>query len=115
MPRYPKDALYEELAYIAYHFHWQLEPLLEMEHAERHRWVKGNQQDQRAPDARGTIDGVGRPNSGTGSKAIYKRKGVKKCHKVKTIRTYRLGVKRLSCSGKDLSRTSTTMSRDIAR
>ena len=37
--RYPSEALYEEVAYIAYHFHWALEDLLNLEHAERHRWV----------------------------------------------------------------------------
>lgn len=38
--RYPLDTLYEEVAYIAYHFHWPLGDILEMEHAERHRWVR---------------------------------------------------------------------------
>ncbi len=32
-------ALYEEIAYIAYHFHWPLLDILEMEHQERHRWI----------------------------------------------------------------------------
>jgi hypothetical protein len=34
------DSLYEEVAYIAYHFHWPLDDILEMEHRERHRWVE---------------------------------------------------------------------------
>ena len=38
--RYPSDALYEEVAYIAYHFHWPLEDLLNLEHAERHKWIE---------------------------------------------------------------------------
>jgi hypothetical protein len=33
------DALYEEVAYVAYHFHWPLGEILDLEHAERHRWV----------------------------------------------------------------------------
>ena len=38
--RYPSDALYEEVAYIAYHFHWPREDVLSMEHADRRRWVE---------------------------------------------------------------------------
>lgn len=37
---YPLDRLYEEVAYIAYYFHWPLEHILEMEHAERKQWVE---------------------------------------------------------------------------
>jgi hypothetical protein len=33
------DRLYEELAYIAFHFHWPLQELLDLEHAERGRFV----------------------------------------------------------------------------
>ncbi|MGQ9674631.1 MAG: DUF6760 family protein [Chloroflexota bacterium] len=40
MAGYPLDRLYEEVAYIAYHFHWPLEEILELEHAERQRWVE---------------------------------------------------------------------------
>ncbi len=36
---YPLDALYEEVAFIAYHFHWDLERVLGLEHADRARWV----------------------------------------------------------------------------
>jgi hypothetical protein len=32
--------MYEEVAYIAYHFHWSHEQLLLLEHAERRRWVE---------------------------------------------------------------------------
>jgi hypothetical protein len=32
--------LCEEVAYIAYHFHWPYEQLLWLEHAERRRWVE---------------------------------------------------------------------------
>lgn len=37
---YPLDDLFREVAYIAYHFHWPLDQVMAMEHAERHRWVK---------------------------------------------------------------------------
>ncbi len=37
---YPLDRLYEEVAYVAYYFHWSMEQVLEMEHAERCRWVE---------------------------------------------------------------------------
>lgn len=36
---YPLDQLYEEVAYIAYYFHWPLQEILELEHAERRRWA----------------------------------------------------------------------------
>ena len=37
---YPLDQLYEEVAYIAYYFHWPLEDILELEHDERRGWVE---------------------------------------------------------------------------
>ena len=37
---YPLDRLYEEVAYIAYHFHWPLGDILELEHDDRRRWVE---------------------------------------------------------------------------
>jgi hypothetical protein len=36
---YAPDRLYEEVAYIAYHFHWSLDDLLDLEHAERRRFA----------------------------------------------------------------------------
>lgn len=33
------DRLYEEISYIAYHFHWSLEDLLDLDHATRRRYV----------------------------------------------------------------------------
>ena len=33
------DRLHEEVAYIAYHFHWPHDTILEMEHRDRERWV----------------------------------------------------------------------------
>ena len=37
---YPLDRVYEEVAYIAFHFHWPAQTILEMEHPERRRWVE---------------------------------------------------------------------------
>jgi len=36
---YPLDRLHEEGAYIAYHFHWSPDVILDMEHRDRERWV----------------------------------------------------------------------------
>ncbi|PYP89324.1 MAG: hypothetical protein DMF61_03665 [Blastocatellia bacterium AA13] len=36
---YPLKALYEEVAFVAYHFHWPPDAVLNLEHAERRRWV----------------------------------------------------------------------------
>jgi len=32
--------IFKEVAFVAYHFHWDRETLLEMSHKERHAWVK---------------------------------------------------------------------------
>ncbi len=40
MTRYPSKAIYEEVAFIAYHFHWSREEIMTMAHAERRRWVE---------------------------------------------------------------------------
>jgi hypothetical protein len=37
---YAPDQLHEEVAYIAFHFHWGLDPLLDLEHADRLRYVE---------------------------------------------------------------------------
>ncbi|MBV9773026.1 MAG: hypothetical protein JO040_03715 [Gemmatimonadetes bacterium] len=36
---YPSDRLYEEVAYVAYYFHWPYEQVMAMEHRERQRWI----------------------------------------------------------------------------
>lgn len=36
---YPQDQLYQEVAFIAFHFHWSREEILNLEHPERQRWV----------------------------------------------------------------------------
>lgn len=37
--RYPSDRLLEEVAYIAYHFHWSYDRVLTFAHWERQQWV----------------------------------------------------------------------------
>ena len=37
---YATGRLYQEVAYVAYHFHWSLEDILDMEHPLRCRFVK---------------------------------------------------------------------------
>ena len=36
---YPLDQLREEVAFVAYHFHWPHDEITAMEHAERRHWV----------------------------------------------------------------------------
>lgn len=36
---YAADRLHEEVAYIAYHFHWALDDILDLEHADRRRFL----------------------------------------------------------------------------
>jgi hypothetical protein len=38
--RYPAEALWQEIAYLAYHLHWRLDDLLDMEHLDRVRMVR---------------------------------------------------------------------------
>jgi hypothetical protein len=40
MRAYPVDQLYEEMAFIAYHFHWAPSELMSLEHRERRRWCE---------------------------------------------------------------------------
>lgn len=37
---YAPGQLYEEIAYVAYHFHWSLAELLDMEHLDRRTYVR---------------------------------------------------------------------------
>ena len=37
---YPLENIFKEVAFIAYHFHWDREAILMLSHKERHRWVK---------------------------------------------------------------------------
>lgn len=36
---YPLARLYEEVAFVAYHFHWPHDDVMNMEHEERSKWV----------------------------------------------------------------------------
>lgn len=36
---YATQRLHEEVAYVAYHFHWSLDDILDLEHADRQRYV----------------------------------------------------------------------------
>ncbi len=36
---YAPDRLYHEVAYVAFHFHWALADILDLEHVERRRFV----------------------------------------------------------------------------
>lgn len=40
MKVYSQARLYEEMAFIALHFHWGRDELMRLEHAERRRWCK---------------------------------------------------------------------------
>jgi hypothetical protein len=37
---YPLAQLYEEMAFIAFHFHWSHAELVALEHNERRRWCR---------------------------------------------------------------------------
>lgn len=39
-PTCDSDRLFEEVAYIAYHFHWSLQEILDLEHPLRRRFVE---------------------------------------------------------------------------
>jgi hypothetical protein len=39
LARYREEELWGELSYLAYHLHWELEALLNLEHADRVRFV----------------------------------------------------------------------------
>jgi hypothetical protein len=37
---YDQDRLFEEIAYVAYHFHWPMGDILDLEHPLRQRFVE---------------------------------------------------------------------------
>lgn len=37
---YAADDLLEEVAYVAYHFHWGLDEILDLEHTDRHQMIE---------------------------------------------------------------------------
>ena len=40
MRAYPVKSLYEEMAFIAHHFHWSHGDLMQLDHGERRRWCR---------------------------------------------------------------------------
>lgn len=40
MRAYPVKILYEEMAFIAHHFHWSHAELMSLDHRERRRWCQ---------------------------------------------------------------------------
>lgn len=40
MKRYPETALWDEIAFLAYHLHWSFDDLLDLEHRNRTRMVR---------------------------------------------------------------------------
>jgi hypothetical protein len=36
---YPLDQVYEEIAFVASHFHWAHADVMNLEHVDRRRWV----------------------------------------------------------------------------
>jgi hypothetical protein len=37
---YPLKEVYEEVAFVAYHFHWSQDEVMNMAHHDRRNWVK---------------------------------------------------------------------------
>jgi len=40
MMHYPTEALWQEITYLAYHLHWDMDRLMDLEHADRARLVR---------------------------------------------------------------------------
>ena len=40
MKLYPEPALWSEVAYLAYHLHWDLDALMDLQHADRIRLIE---------------------------------------------------------------------------
>jgi hypothetical protein len=40
MTAYATDRMFEEIAYVAYHLHWPLDEILDLEHPLRQRFVE---------------------------------------------------------------------------
>lgn len=52
MVGYPLHQLTEEVAFIAYHFHWPHDQIMDLEHRDRRRWVEHiSRLNQRANEA----------------------------------------------------------------
>ncbi len=40
MNRYPLGQLLGEVAFVAFHFHWEERAIMGLEHADRRRWIE---------------------------------------------------------------------------
>ncbi|NLL15444.1 MAG: hypothetical protein GX267_18760 [Fibrobacter sp.] len=40
MKGYPLDRIYEEVAFLAYYFHWEHDTIMNLDHEERRRWCE---------------------------------------------------------------------------
>ena len=40
MRRYPEAVLWDEVSYLAYHLHWSLDDLLDLDHRQRQRLIR---------------------------------------------------------------------------
>ena len=40
MLRYPVEPLWQEIAFLAYHLHWDIDQILDLEHADRVRLLR---------------------------------------------------------------------------
>ena len=40
MRLYPEESLWDEIAYLAYHLHWDLDRLLDLNHLDRERLIR---------------------------------------------------------------------------
>lgn len=62
MRAYPPGQLYEEMAFIAYHLHWPLSELMNVEHQERRRWCEEvSKINRRLSDTPANIFAMGEP------------------------------------------------------
>jgi hypothetical protein len=57
--RYPPDRLYEEVAFVAYHFGWSRDDVLNMPHWERTRWCEEISRINDRMNANGADEGTG--------------------------------------------------------
>lgn len=37
---YPKDTMYQEMAFLSYYFHWSNEDVMNLDHQSRRRWCR---------------------------------------------------------------------------
>ncbi len=40
MTGYPREEIFREVAFIAYHFHWRLDDIMVLDHGTRHRFIE---------------------------------------------------------------------------